>query len=239
MSDAAAGKPCPPGADPRFVIEPGASALQLRALHREAFLPLSIDWSSPELRRRIAGGRRQLLGRALGLHRHAGLRIVDACAGLGRDGLTLAALGAAVTLVERNPLLAALLDDALQRALRSPEPWLRAAAGRMNLVQADAVDWLARRPEAVDAIHLDPMYPHDDKHALPQKSMQMLRELTGGDTDADQLLDAALKAGVRRVAVKRPASAASLAGRHPDLQMRGTQARYDLYLTPSAPLAGA
>jgi 16S rRNA (guanine1516-N2)-methyltransferase len=109
----------------------------------------------------------------------------------------------------------------------------------MHLVQADAVDWLARGPTAADAIHLDPMYPHEDKAALPQKSMQMLRELTGGDADAVRLLEAALGADVRRVAVKRPISGSSLGARTPELQMRGTQARYDVYLTPGAPAAGA
>lgn len=228
--------PAPATPEARFAVEHARSGLQLRALHRPDFLPLSIDWSSAEQRRRIAAGRRQLLGRALGLHRRGELWIIDATAGLGRDGFTLAALGAQVTLIERDARIAALLEDAMARALASADARLREAAGRLTLVHADAADWIAKTPLRADAVHLDPMYPRHDESALPRKSMQMLRELTGDDADADRLLQATLAAGVRRVAVKRPLPAPALAGREPSLAMRGTQARYDIYLTPGAAL---
>ncbi len=79
-------------------------------------------------------------------------------------------------------------------------------------------------------IYLDPMYPDDGKRALPSKEMQILRDLTGGDADADALLDAARQSPVSRVVVKRPAKAPWLAGSKPTLSMEGTQARFDIYL---------
>ena len=45
---------------------------------------------------------------------------VDATAGLGEDSLLLAAAGFSVTLIERDPAIAALLSDALERAAADP-----------------------------------------------------------------------------------------------------------------------
>lgn len=210
-----------------FVLEHADGRLQLRALHRPDYGAIAADWSSAEMRRRIAGGRRQLLARALGLAKRPDLRILDATAGLGRDGYTLAALGARVTLLERHPQIAALLADAHARALADPQ--LADAAGRIELVHGDARSYMAGRHW--DSIYLDPMYPHTGKTALPQKEMQIFRDLTTGDPDAAELLDAALASARLRVVVKRPLRAPPLGGRAPDLDYRGTQARFDVYLS--------
>ena len=47
-------------------------------------------------------------------------RAVDATAGLGEDGFLLAASGFDVTLCEADPVIAALLADALERAAHNP-----------------------------------------------------------------------------------------------------------------------
>lgn len=212
-----------------FVLERVDGRLALRALHRPDWKPLSADWLSAEQRRRIEAGRRQLLPRALGVHRCAGLRILDATGGLGRDGFTLAALGASVSIAERQPLVAALLEDARGRALVSDEALLREAAARTQVLARDARDLVAEELSVFDAAHLDPMYPDDGKSALPQKGMQMLRELAGNDLDADALLDY-LRQHVPRVAVKRPLKSPWLGGQRPDAVSEGTQARFDIYL---------
>jgi 16S rRNA (guanine1516-N2)-methyltransferase len=223
-----------PGASARgfsFALEAGADGLQLRADHHPDFKPVRCDWTAPETTRRIAAGKKQLLSRAIGLHKRADLTVLDATAGLGRDGFTLAALGARVTMIERQPLFAALLADARERALADAH-W-QAAAARTELVAGDALTAM-RDGRRWDVVHLDPMYPHRGKQALPQKEMQLLRELTGGDADADALLEPALACATQRVVVKRPSHAPFLAGRAPSFQLDGTQARYDIYLLPSA-----
>ncbi len=204
----------------------GEGRLTLAAPHLEGYGAFALDWASPDVQRRIAGGRKQLLAKAVGLHKKPTLKVFDATAGLGRDGFTLAALGATVTLAERNPVLAALLRDAHRRAL-SLAP-LREATGRIRIVEHDSVVGLAVADHEV--IYLDPMYADDGKRALPSKEMQILRDLTGGDADADQLLATALGSGVARVVVKRPSKAPWLAGARPSLSMEGTQARFDIYL---------
>lgn len=201
--------------------------LTLAAPHLEGYGAFALDWASADVQRRIAGGRKQLLAKAIGLHKKSALKVFDGTAGLGRDGFTLAALGATLTLVERNPVLAALLRDAHRRALL--QSGLRDAAERMHIVEHDSAEGLASA-QGFDAIYLDPMYPDDGKRALPGKEMQILRDLTGGDADADALLDAARRSGVARVVVKRPSKAPWLAAAKPTLSMEGTQARFDIYL---------
>jgi 16S rRNA (guanine1516-N2)-methyltransferase len=212
-----------------FALQRNGERLELAALHRPGYGAICADWTSPEVRRRIAAGRRQLLARAIGLHKERTLRVLDATAGLGRDGFTLAALGAQVTLAERNPTLATLLTDARQRARLDPAT--AEAAARIEIICLDSRKLMGAPPK-FDVVYLDPMYPGRGKTALAKKEMQLLRELTGGDADADELLAAANAR--RRVVVKRPKSAPPLAGREPSLELTGTQARFDIYLAGSA-----
>ncbi|WP_370305157.1 class I SAM-dependent methyltransferase [Sinimarinibacterium flocculans] len=217
----------PDGSGSVFELEHAEHGLQLHARHRPKYAPLHLEWRSREQQRRVAGGKRQLLGRAVGLHKHAGLHVLDATGGLGRDAWTLAALGARVDLVERQPLLAALLRDAHARSLADPAYGV--IAQRLNLIESDAAAVLGGGGHW-DVVHLDPMYPDHGRHALPQREMQFLRELSGDDGDADALLAPARAACRLRTVVKRPLHAPHLDGRMPDFQLTGTQARYDVYL---------
>lgn len=198
------------------------AGLQLRALHRPDYGPIRADWQDAGMQSRIRAGKKQLLARACALGKKAGLSILDATAGLGRDGYTLAALGAEVTLAERHPHIVALLRDAAARA-KSP----------IEIIGSDAKTLLGSG-RRWDVVYLDPMYPHEGKSALPQKEMQIFRDLTGGDPDADALLAPALTCAQLRVAVKRPRHAPPLAGRAPSLQMQSNQARFDIYLCASS-----
>ncbi len=210
-----------------FALERDAEGcLCLRAHHRPQYGSIHADWLARDLARRIAAGRRQPLARSLGLHKKTDLRILDATGGLGRDAYTLAALGAHVTLIERHPLVFQLLQDAQTRASQTPQH--AAIAARITLIQADTHNWLEAHSSGFDAIYLDPMYPDDGKAALPAKEMQILRELTGGDADADQLLIRARRTS-KRIAVKRPRHAPPLAGCTADAVIQSTQLRFDCY----------
>jgi 16S rRNA (guanine1516-N2)-methyltransferase len=186
-------------------------------------------------RRRRAGVRSEPLARAAGLGKGPPPRVLDATAGLGRDAALLAWLGCEVTAVERHPVVAALLADALERAAQRPE--LAAAfQGRLRLIVGDARDVLAaaRGDAAPDVVLLDPMYPVARRSALARKELQALRQLVGDDEDADALLQPALAAARRRVVVKRHAHAPPLAGRAPDLRLPGASTRFDVYLARPA-----
>lgn len=214
-----------------FALRESDGHLELVAEHRGRYGAIHADWLSPDLRRRIAAGRKQPLARAAGLHKKPDLTLLDATAGLGRDGYTLAALGAFVTLTERQPLIVALLRDAHRRAAANGAQ--ADIAGRIEVVEGEAAT-LLRSGRLWDTVFLDPMYPEDGKTALPSKEMQILRDLNQGDKDADDLLAPALACARLRVVVKRPSHAPWLGGREPSLSLGSTQLRFDVYLCGNA-----
>jgi 16S rRNA (guanine1516-N2)-methyltransferase len=207
--------------------------LQLRQAGRKAPGPIRIDFLSGALahRLRYGGGRGQPLARAVGMKPGFSPTIWDATAGLGRDALVLAGLGSRVTLCERSPVLAALLEDALQRASRNARAgtWI----GRMRFRFADSVEALAGLPDAEcpDAVYLDPMYPPGKAGVVVKKDMRALQQLLGGDCDSAALLEVALATAARRVVVKRPQRAGWLAQKRPSATIESRNTRYDLYVT--------
>lgn len=154
------------------------------------------------------------------------LLAVDATAGLGEDSLLLAAAGFHVELFERNPVIAALLSDALERASENPE--LSEAVGRMRLRTEDSIDALPRLEYRPDVVLLDPMFPQRRKSASVKKKLQMLQKLEDPCAAEDELLDAALAAEPRKLIVKRPPKGPYLAGRKPSYSLTGKAVRYDV-----------
>ena len=159
-----------------------------------------------------------------------GLTAVDATAGLGEDALLLAAAGFRVTLFERNPVIAALLRDALERAARVPE--LAHVVERMRLVEGESTSELPLLDFQPDVVLLDPMFPAKGKDAAAKKKLQMLQKLERPCDDELSLLEAALNARPRKVIVKRPVKGPHLAGRKPSYTLSGKAIRYDCYALP-------
>ena len=205
---------------------------------RNADLPkqgdILVDFASgaASYRRLHGGGKNEAIAKACGLTKKRDLTILDATAGLGRDAFVLASLGASLILVERNPVVAALLYDGLRRGRAISElSWLHE---RMNLVHSSAWDALQQhalsRHSAVDVVYLDPMFPARDKSALVKKEMRAFHDVVGSDTDADALLAPALKLAQKRVVVKRPGYAEFLALQTPTMSVTGKNNRFDVYI---------
>ena len=169
---------------------------------------------------------RELLVRAVRVRGVERPRAVDATAGLGEDSLLLAAAGFSVTMFEKDPVIAALLRDALERA--AGDPALAAVVARMELVEADSVAALRSRPEPPDVVFLDPMFPERTKSAAVKKKFQLLHRLERPCEDERELLDAALAAGPRKVVIKRPPKGPWLAGARPSYSLAGKAVRYDV-----------
>src|SRR5690606_29220484 len=100
-----------PGALPALALVVTAARLELRELTHDGGDVLWVDFDP---RHDSA-----LLRRAALVNSKDTVRIVDATAGLGQDAVVLAANGAQVHMLERSPVVAALLEDGLRRALES------------------------------------------------------------------------------------------------------------------------
>lgn len=215
------------------LLETGPDGFQLRPCGPKASGPVRVDFGSGAMRHRRSGGQMELLGRAVGAGKRETLHVVDATAGLGRDSFVLADSGCQVTLLERSPLVHALLRDGLQRARDGGDDWLRSVVARMELVGADACDWLRQLAAPVDVIYLDPMFPERRKSARVKKEMwlfQTLLETEGDGVSTDgKLLSLALESAVYRVVVKRPLKAAPLDMRKPGFSLKGKAVRFDVY----------
>ena len=152
--------------------------------------------------------------------------ILDAGAGLGRDGLVMAAAGARVLMCERSPVMAALLEDGLARAAEDEK---RGATirERLELHFGDAREVLAARGKEFSSVYFDPMFPERTKTALVKKEMRLARRISGDDTDAAEIL-ALARTVTPQVVVKRPLHAEPLSA---DVHrvVKGTRVRYDIY----------
>lgn len=180
-------------------------------------------------RRKFGGGKGQAIAKAVGLKNGKLPTVLDATAGLGRDAFVLASLGCEVTLMERSPVVAALLEDGLDRAKLDHEigPWV---TQRMHLRWASSIDCIAAFSPQPEVIYLDPMFPHKQGKALVKKEMRIFQSLVGSDVDADDLLAPALQCASSRVVVKRPDYAPPLAGKEPSMAIKTKKNRFDVYV---------
>jgi 16S rRNA (guanine1516-N2)-methyltransferase len=220
----------PQSGEAEFALQLGEAGLQLAELGPHAPGPVRVDFVEGAVAhpRVFGGGSGQMIAKAVGVQPGVRPRVLDATAGLGRDGFVLASLGCAVTLIERQPLIAALLEDGLARAASHSD--VGAIVANMRLLTGNAIELMsAWQGEPPQVIYLDPMFPHRDKSALVKKEMRLFRPLVGDDQDAPALLAAALALASHRVVVKRPRKAPIIAGATPGYALEGKSSRYDIY----------
>lgn len=181
----------------------------------------------PDIRRRVRRGRRLALARACDAR--PGVRVHDALAGWGTDGLVLAALGCRVHLSERNAEVYRILDSRL-----------RTESGRLLRERPDSVSWAHedardrwRAGGDFDVVYLDPMFGEHPKTALPAKQMQVLADIAGEMSAGEivELIEKARRVASLRVVVKRRAGAEALG--QPNWQIRARSVRFDVYLPVS------
>jgi len=193
---------------------------------------IDVDFVSGALahRQQFGGGRGQAIAKAIGLKKDKYPEVLDVTAGLARDAYVLATLGCRMTLVEKSPVLGALIQDGINRGLENEQSAStllnhfvlhnQNAIGFMNNLEED------QRP---DVVYIDPMYPERKKSALVKKDMQILQRLLGKTEDDEALLKAALNCAKKRVVVKRPAQAEPVGEITPSSSVSSKKTRYDLY----------
>ena len=218
-----------------LVVTQNPSGYQLE-LHfpNEKLNPLLVDFHSQRLlyRQKFGGGRQQAIAKAVGLKRGKSPNVLDATAGLGKDAFILASLKCQVTMIERNPIIHALLSDGMRR-LKLNEKVSDQIESRLLLHLQDSLNYLKNNADTPDVIYLDPMYPHRSKSALVKKEMRRLRNLVGDDTDFDSLLETALLTAKDRVVIKRPKTAPPIGTIPPSHSIESKKTRFDVYFTRS------
>lgn len=185
------------------------------------FLPLHADFSSTFWQKRRDAGKKQGLVRAC--KPMNGLRIIDATAGWGRDAAVLASFGADVLMLERNPVMAVLLEDALERRDTRSKSVLR-----LKLLNVDAREYLESlsKEDYPDVVYIDPMHPVRQKAALVKKDLQILQQLIEIDEDVISLIQLA-KMRAQKVVVKWPQQLVPLLA--PASSVEGKTVRFDIY----------
>lgn len=174
--------------------------------------------------RKFNSPKTELFSKALGWN--SGCRsVLDLTAGLGIDAIFAAQLGFKVMALERNEAIYALLKDAQERSLGHLN-------GDVEFRLANAKDYLEELgvEDLPDTIYYDPMYPHENKSALPNKNMQVFRELIGTDEADESIIKLARMKAKQRVVVKRPLKAPEVLAK-PSLQIKGKLVRYDVYFS--------
>ena len=213
-----------------FALQVGEQGLQLQQLGADAPGPVRVDFGEGGAahRRLYGGGSGQMIAKAVGVAQGVRPRVLDATAGLGKDGFVLATLGCEMSLIERQPLIGALLEDGLARGALDAE--VAPIVARMHLLKGNSIELMRNwEGEPPQVIYLDPMFPHREKSALVKKEMRLFRPLVGDDNDAPALLAAALALASHRVVVKRPRKAPCIEGPKPSHGLEGKSSRYDIY----------
>lgn len=222
-----------------LVLNYQAGRLELTKADEPKQGPVYVDFVEGILkhRRQFGGGRGEAVAKACGIKGNYLPTVIDATAGLGRDAFVLASLGCKVRLLERHPVVAALLEDGLTRAYQDAQigSWMQIRMQQIipkNALQESQV--LLRTLDPADVIYLDPMYPHPENKkqtALVKKEMRVFQYLVGADFDADSLLPPALALAQKRVVVKRPDYAPALNGQLPQGSIKTKNHRFDIYST--------
>ncbi len=159
--------------DSPFALVLSEERLELRKLDEPKLGAIYVDWVEGAVahRRKFGGGKGQSIAKAAGLNKGVTPVVLDATAGLGRDAFVLASLGCRVQMVERHPVVAALLEDGLQRAKQDDEigAWVSERISLLHASSHDALQQLASDPNftSPDVVYLDPMYPHPENRKKP------------------------------------------------------------------------
>ncbi len=162
--------------------------------------------------------------RAIG---HRANLVVDCTGGWGIDAAHIAAHEIPVVAVEQQPVVHALVKNALNRCDNDK------ITKNLSWLQGNSIEYLEKMNSAAEVIYIDPMYPPRPGSAAPKKPLKLLQAMSAGDQqDHVALLKLALRSASRRVVVKRPHYAAPLLpGKTGSTESK--LVRFDIYPTSS------
>ena len=217
----------------RFFLVVSTTGLSFRMADEKEKLEVKVNFESPSLTFRIADKlSQQPIAKAIGARRGSEFKILDTTAGLGTDAFLLASLGCQITLLERNSIVHALLNDGIQRARGSSDSSIVATIRRMELQLAEFGNGF-RPAQKYNVVYLDPMFPSRRKSARVKKGMYLLQEILErglGEEPENALLTQARQLAHQRVVIKRSKGAPYYANQAPTHSYTGRTSRFDVYL---------
>ena len=220
------------------------NALELKWLENSNEKPYRIDFIS-YLNKRQETAKQELLSKAVGRDYSSNI-VFDLTAGIGRDSIIMAAAGHNVIMIERNPILFSLLNDALNRL--KLENKYTIISNRLKLLNIDSSNFLKinTNDDMINdiqqqiSVYLDPMYAENSvgKKAAVKKETQMLHRILGTEEGNDEinnnnLWNSAIQLANNRIVVKRAINAKFLSNLKPQHQIIGKNQRFDVYLKKS------
>ncbi|MDB2415122.1 class I SAM-dependent methyltransferase [Rickettsiales bacterium] len=210
-----------------YILLVGNDGLSLKSCKNKNQKPIRVDFKSQELsyRQKHGGRSKEQIAKAVGISQGVRPSIVDVTAGLGKDGFILASLGCKVTMLERTPIVHALLEDGLKRA--------EDITKNITLYQADSIKWLESCSYSPEVIYMDPMFPSRKKSAAIKKEMRIFHDIVGEDLDSTKLLKIALEKALYRVVVKRPKLSSPIGQIEPTISHEQKSCRFDIYVKKS------
>ncbi len=179
--------------------------------------------------------KKTLFSRAIGRKAE---KVMDVTGGWLGDSLLMCSQNYTTYVLERHWLMQGFIQHACESL--SDTLWAKKNSVPVpRLYKGNAIDFLNSEAlndvALIDCIYVDPMFPPKVKQsAAVRKSMKVLHELVGQDTDAEDLFVAAYSSDVRRIVVKRPGYAQPLGlnplNVKPTETLAGKLVRYDIYI---------
>ena len=189
---------------------------------------IDVDGFIKQLGKSFPASKKNLFGQAIGRKTQS---VIDATGGWMGDSMLMCSQNYQLYILERYWLLQGFIEQACQRWQQ--HDWV--VTNQVPVpkpVKGDAIQLLEQNELVADCIYIDPMFPPKiKKSAEVRKSMRVLHDLIGQDTDAKVLFNAAYATNVKRIVVKRPDYADNLSETiKPSEVLSGKLVRYDVYL---------
>ncbi|WP_343152724.1 class I SAM-dependent methyltransferase [Buchnera aphidicola] len=188
----------------KLIINPSRIELKHRYLTNLGTVWVDFTKNSISYRAKLATKKNEAIAKAIGIKKNYFPFVLDATAGLGKDAFILSKLGCKVHMFERNPIVALLLFDGLERGYNDLKinSWLKK---RLFLSYSSSFKMKNILLQQPDVIYLDPMFAIKKK-ALSKKEINLLKLFVGNDSDAIDLLSFSFCYAKHRIVIKRPRS---------------------------------
>lgn len=163
--------------------------------------------------------KKQPFAQSLGLPKNKNTLVLDATCGSGTDSILMLTWGLKVISFEKNPLIYALLKDAIHRSSQLQK--------NLEIKFGDSTTLTEKFP----LIYYDPLF-NLKKKSKSKKIMETIKEISHSDQleEQEHFLSWALSHVEKKIIVKRHLRSDYLSGKKPHQSFVGHSVRYDVYL---------